>query len=200
MGDFVATSGADRALRVWQRTEEPFFVEEEKEKRLESLFEADLEVGAVFGFLVGALYGCNSSDNLTTALLASFEGVCCPEKTRGNLSKSVPSLPASLTCLPCTDLWSPHSRTCLVEVTLYLSATVALQCVQDNAVPLRREGEAVEATAAPAGRKTLEAVSGAERIADALALVAAEAERAQVRGYSKTLPSVYIPLCLARTL
>ena len=44
MGDFVVTSGADRALRVWQRTEEPFFVEEEKEKRLESLFEADLEV------------------------------------------------------------------------------------------------------------------------------------------------------------
>ena len=44
MGDFAVTSGADRALRVWQRTEEPFFVEEEKEKRLESLFEADLEV------------------------------------------------------------------------------------------------------------------------------------------------------------
>ena len=46
LGDFVVTSGADRALRVWQRTEEPFFVEEEKEKRLESLFEADLEVRA----------------------------------------------------------------------------------------------------------------------------------------------------------
>ena len=44
MGDLVVTSGADRALRVWQRSEEPFFVEEEKEKRLESLFEADLEV------------------------------------------------------------------------------------------------------------------------------------------------------------
>lgn len=43
-GDMVATAGADRSLRVWQRTEEPFFVEEEKEKRLESLFEADLEV------------------------------------------------------------------------------------------------------------------------------------------------------------
>ena len=44
MGDFAVTSGADRALRIWQRTEEPFFVEEEKEKHLESLFEADLEV------------------------------------------------------------------------------------------------------------------------------------------------------------
>ena len=37
------SAGADRSLRVWQRTEEPFFVEEEREKRLESLFEADLE-------------------------------------------------------------------------------------------------------------------------------------------------------------
>lgn len=52
-------------------------------------------------------------------------------------------------------------------------------------MPQRRDGEAAEATAAPAGRKTLEAVSGAERIADALALVAAEAERVQV----KPLPS-----------
>ena len=48
-------------------------------------------------------------------------------------------------------------------------------------MPQRRDGEAAEATAAPAGRKTLEAVSGAERIADALALVAAEAERVQVK-------------------
>lgn len=42
-GDMCVSAGADRSLRVWQRTEEPFFVEEEKEKRLESLFEADLE-------------------------------------------------------------------------------------------------------------------------------------------------------------
>ena len=51
MGDFVVTSGADRALRVWQRTEEPFFLEEEKEKRLESLFEADLEVRRTLSLL-----------------------------------------------------------------------------------------------------------------------------------------------------
>lgn len=30
-----------RSIRRWERTEEPFFVEEEREKRLESLFEAD---------------------------------------------------------------------------------------------------------------------------------------------------------------
>ncbi len=33
----------DRSIRRWTRTSEPFFVEEEREKRLESLFEADLE-------------------------------------------------------------------------------------------------------------------------------------------------------------
>ncbi|CAL5229844.1 g13253 [Coccomyxa viridis] len=51
--------------------------------------------------------------------------------------------------------------------------------LEESTAPQRREGEAAEATAAPAGRKTLEVVSGAERIADALALVAAEAERVQ---------------------
>ena len=42
-GDFLVSGGADRSLRVWRRTEEPFFVEEERERRLESLFEADTE-------------------------------------------------------------------------------------------------------------------------------------------------------------
>lgn len=36
----------DRSIRRWERTAEPFFVEEEREKRLESLFEADLEATA----------------------------------------------------------------------------------------------------------------------------------------------------------
>ena len=42
-GDFVMTAGHDRSLRRWERTEEPFFVEEERERRLESLFEEGLE-------------------------------------------------------------------------------------------------------------------------------------------------------------
>ncbi|KAL0021070.1 hypothetical protein WJX79_008561 [Trebouxia sp. C0005] len=42
-GDFLVTGSHDRSLRRWERTDEPFFVEEEREKRLESLFEADLE-------------------------------------------------------------------------------------------------------------------------------------------------------------
>jgi hypothetical protein len=40
----VCNAGShDRSIRRWERTSEPFFVEEEKERRLESLFEADLE-------------------------------------------------------------------------------------------------------------------------------------------------------------
>lgn len=42
LGDFLLTGSHDRSIRRWERTDEPFFVEEEKEKRLESLFEEDL--------------------------------------------------------------------------------------------------------------------------------------------------------------
>ena len=44
LGDFIITAGHDRSFRRWERTEEPFFIEEEQERRLESLFEADAEV------------------------------------------------------------------------------------------------------------------------------------------------------------
>lgn len=39
----LSTGSHDKSLRRWERTQEPFFVEEEKEKRLESLFESDLD-------------------------------------------------------------------------------------------------------------------------------------------------------------
>ncbi|KAK9811924.1 hypothetical protein WJX72_012560 [[Myrmecia] bisecta] len=42
LGDFVITGSHDRSLRRWDQTQEAFFVEEEREKRLESLFEAGL--------------------------------------------------------------------------------------------------------------------------------------------------------------
>ncbi|KAG6395141.1 hypothetical protein SASPL_145780 [Salvia splendens] len=38
-GDFLLTGSLDRSIRRWDRTEEPFFIEEEKEKRLEEMFE-----------------------------------------------------------------------------------------------------------------------------------------------------------------
>ncbi|KAL5981824.1 Dip2/Utp12 protein [Asimina triloba] len=39
-GDFIVTGSHDRSIRRWDRTEEPFFLEEEKEKRLEEMFES----------------------------------------------------------------------------------------------------------------------------------------------------------------
>eukprot|EP00937_MAST-01D_sp_MAST-1D-sp2_P001144 g1144.t1 len=51
LGDFVVTGSHDRSLRVWKRTEEQLFLEEEKEKALEAEFDkmneaADAEDGA----------------------------------------------------------------------------------------------------------------------------------------------------------
>ncbi|KAK4750068.1 hypothetical protein SAY87_027517 [Trapa incisa] len=43
LGDFIVTGSHDRSIRRWDRTEEPFFIEEEKEKRLEQMFESDLD-------------------------------------------------------------------------------------------------------------------------------------------------------------
>lgn len=42
-GDFIITGSHDRSIRHWDRTEEPFFIEEEREKRLEEMFESDLD-------------------------------------------------------------------------------------------------------------------------------------------------------------
>ncbi|CAM9749158.1 unnamed protein product [Chrysoparadoxa australica] len=44
-GAFIVSGGHDRGLRVWTRTEEMVFLEEEKEKELESLFEGEFEKG-----------------------------------------------------------------------------------------------------------------------------------------------------------
>ncbi|XP_021774554.1 WD repeat-containing protein 3-like [Chenopodium quinoa] len=42
-GDFIVTGSHDRSIRRWDRTDEPFFIEEEKEIRLEEMFKADLD-------------------------------------------------------------------------------------------------------------------------------------------------------------
>lgn len=42
-GDFLITGSHDRSIRRWDRTDEPFFIEEEKEKRLEEMFESDID-------------------------------------------------------------------------------------------------------------------------------------------------------------
>ncbi|CAN6916134.1 unnamed protein product [Brassica oleracea] len=45
-GDFLVTGSHDRSMRRWDRTEEPFFLEEEKEKRLDELFESEIDSAA----------------------------------------------------------------------------------------------------------------------------------------------------------
>ncbi|KAH7512033.1 hypothetical protein FEM48_Zijuj12G0047600 [Ziziphus jujuba var. spinosa] len=42
-GDFLVSGSNDYSIRRWDRTEETFFIEEEKEKRLEEMFESDLD-------------------------------------------------------------------------------------------------------------------------------------------------------------
>ena len=40
-GSFLVTGGQDRSIRVWERTDEQLFLEEERERALESMFETD---------------------------------------------------------------------------------------------------------------------------------------------------------------
>ncbi|TIA92554.1 hypothetical protein E3P99_00542 [Wallemia hederae] len=41
-GNFLVTGSHDKSLRVWEKLDEPLFLEEEREKALEELYEADL--------------------------------------------------------------------------------------------------------------------------------------------------------------
>lgn len=41
-GDFIVTGSHDKSIRVWVRTDEPLFLEEEREKELEDLYESNL--------------------------------------------------------------------------------------------------------------------------------------------------------------
>lgn len=41
LGDFLITGSHDRSIRRWEKTEETFFLEEEKEKRLERILDTD---------------------------------------------------------------------------------------------------------------------------------------------------------------
>jgi len=42
MGDFVVTASHDKSIRVWQRTDEPIFLEEEREREMDELYESTL--------------------------------------------------------------------------------------------------------------------------------------------------------------
>lgn len=41
-GEIIATASRDRMMRVWRRTDEPLYLDEEKDKRMEDLFESKL--------------------------------------------------------------------------------------------------------------------------------------------------------------
>ncbi|KAI8320708.1 Utp12-domain-containing protein [Martensiomyces pterosporus] len=42
-GNFVVASSQDRSIRIWEKTEEPLFLEEERERELEELYDRGLE-------------------------------------------------------------------------------------------------------------------------------------------------------------
>ena len=42
VGDFVVTAAHDKSIRVWSRTDEPLFLEEEREREMEELYESTL--------------------------------------------------------------------------------------------------------------------------------------------------------------
>lgn len=42
MGDFVVTASHDKSIRIWAQTDEPLFLEEEREKELEEMYDSNL--------------------------------------------------------------------------------------------------------------------------------------------------------------
>jgi U3 small nucleolar RNA-associated protein 12 len=42
-GDFIVTASHDKSIRIWSRTDEPLFLEEERERELEEMYEKTLE-------------------------------------------------------------------------------------------------------------------------------------------------------------
>ena len=41
-GDFIVSASHDRSIRIWEQTDEPLFLEEEREKEMEEMYEATL--------------------------------------------------------------------------------------------------------------------------------------------------------------
>jgi U3 small nucleolar RNA-associated protein 12 len=85
LGDFVVTGGHDRALRRWDRTEEPFFLEEERERRLESLFEQGAGGPAAAGAgTEGAVAGEAGAEALTGTdrIIEALELAAAEEQVR----------------------------------------------------------------------------------------------------------------------
>ncbi|KAJ0046895.1 hypothetical protein Pint_04783 [Pistacia integerrima] len=84
-GDFIVTGSHDRSIRRWDRTEEPFFIngvlkmQEEKEKRLEEMFESNLD---------NAIENSSRHSEEELDHIAQHE----EEKTRGNVAEFQPDI------------------------------------------------------------------------------------------------------------
>lgn len=74
-GDLVVTSGHDKSIRLWERTGEPFFLEEEKEYRLEARLEENesADTATVVGDDERVVYGENNRSEATVAGKRSTE-------------------------------------------------------------------------------------------------------------------------------
>ncbi|KAK9495727.1 WD40-repeat-containing domain protein [Lipomyces doorenjongii] len=62
-GEFVVSAAHDRSIRIWQQTDDPIFLEEEREKELEELYESTL-ISSLDG---PERSGEKESDEVTTA-------------------------------------------------------------------------------------------------------------------------------------
>ncbi|WFD29685.1 beta transducin [Malassezia sp. CBS 17886] len=56
-GRVVVTAGADRSIRVWEKTDEPLFLEEEREKELERMYETAVPPAGLEHAGIGELAG-----------------------------------------------------------------------------------------------------------------------------------------------
>lgn len=63
-GKFVATAAHDKSIRLWEKLDEPLFLEEERERELESIYDTNVE-----------------RDQERNELRATKEGVLGPEAT-----------------------------------------------------------------------------------------------------------------------
>ncbi len=167
-----AAGSHDRSIRRWERTSEPFFVEEERERRLESLFEADMEAAA--GREEAEARRC-AGPRLAAAGPGSLApgagggwGVCCGgERGRARALVGRAGVPA-VGVLGRPAVWTSAP-----------------------ALPRRATGEEA-GSSAMAGRRTLESIGATDSIIEALDMAAHEQGRLrewrQVRGGAARLP------------
>ncbi|KAF2756670.1 F-box/WD repeat-containing protein pof1 [Pseudovirgaria hyperparasitica] len=86
-GDFVVTASHDKSIRIWAQTDEPLFLEEEREKDLEELHEAALQAT-----LNDEDDGTEARDQLTLASKQTIQTLTAGEKIAEALELGVADL------------------------------------------------------------------------------------------------------------